>query len=176
MRVRSTSRLVNGIISAFIVVFFLAHGTLGCLSAVAGFHSALARLVWVGMALVLTHVIVSVVTSYQQLTDTIDPPSMRKKRHLALKWATGILLTIAVCTHVVCVETLGWASSWVTKTGALVIALVAITLATHLCVGAKSLLKDIQAPRRYRMPFRAVACVFAVLFSLVAIIKTVGII
>jgi succinate dehydrogenase hydrophobic anchor subunit len=39
-------------------------------------------------------------------------------------------------------------------------------LAVHLCVGSKSLLKDLEIDRRYKTAFRIVVCVFAAAFAL----------
>ena len=171
---RPKTRLINGFVSAFIVAFFFAHGTLGSALLTVGIRSSFAYLVWFGVALVFVHVAMSVVTSYQQLTDKVDPPSIRKKRHLALKWITGVVLLAFICIHVGCLRMFGLASTQSMATGALVIILLAITLAAHVCVGAKSLLKDIGASRRYRTLVRIVACAFAVLFSLAAIAWVLG--
>ena len=63
-------RFANGVVSAAIVVFFLAHATLGTLLGLIGFMSPLAWLVWVGVALVGVHVMLSIFTSREQLTDS----------------------------------------------------------------------------------------------------------
>ena len=152
---RSTARFANGAVSAVLVVFFLAHGVLGSLALVFGIIGPLAWLFWVGVALVAVHVVMSVVTSREQLSDAQRPPSPRKKRHLALKWATGALLAACIAVHVASSNAL---------IARLAIVALAIALAAHLCVGSKSLLTDLGADRRYKNAFRAAACAFAALF------------
>ena len=165
MRKQSNTRIVNGVISAIIVCFFAAHGILGSVFAVAPFESSIAWAVWIGMALVALHIIVSIVTSYQQLTDAEFPPSARKKRHLVLKWATGILLLVAVGAHVFCIHAYGAAAAQSSVTGAIATVAVAAMFAIHTCVGGKSLLKDIFVDRKYLMVYRVVLCVLAIVFA-----------
>ena len=106
-RPRTLARRINGILSACIVVFFLAHGILGSMLPFTGFESPLAWLVWAGVACVVVHIVLSIVTSREQLTDTVRPPSEAKKRHLLLKWITGILLAVVVVAHIVTIRVLG---------------------------------------------------------------------
>ena len=162
MRRRFTARFVNGVVSALVVVVFLVHGALGSAAMFTGVVSPFAWVVWGGMTLVGVHVIASIVTSVQQLGDKERPPSARKKRHLALKWATGALLAAAVAAHVVVPH------SQVASLG-IIVALSAV-LAVHLCVGARSLLKDLELDRRYKMAFRAVVCAFAAVFAVCALV------
>ena len=169
----SKIRFANGVVSAAIVVFFLVHATLGSVSALTGFRSPFAWFVWVGVALVAAHVVISVFTSREQLTDVERPPSARKKRHLALKWATGGLLLAAAAVHVVVMRTWGAAAAQSTATGAVLTIVLATVLAIHLCVGSKSVLKDLGIDRRYMTPFRVVVCAFAVLFAVSAIAAVV---
>lgn len=151
MRSESRARIVNGFVSAVIVVLFLAHSALGGVAVLTGFTSPFSVLVWAGVALIAAHVVVSIVTSFEQLNDAERPPSARKKRHLALKWATGALLTAVAIAHVVLPK------SAVMST--VVVIALAAALAVHLCVGSKSLLKDLGVDRRYKMAFRVVVCV-----------------
>ena len=170
MRKRITARFVNGVISGIIVVFFLAHGVMGSISSLTGFSSPFTWLVWLGVALIGAHVIVSVVTSAQQLGDRERPPSARKKRHLALKWVTGCLLAIAAGVHIFAPRVLGEtavdSSVWV----ACIVVVVSAALAVHLCVGSKSLLKDLEIDRRYKIAFRVVVCAFTCAFSLAVLL------
>lgn len=169
MRKGSKARLANGVVSAVIVVFFIAHATLGSLAPVTGFSSPYRWLVWCGVALVAVHVLVSIATSWEQLSDKEHPPSPRKKRHLALKWATGSLLLATAAAHVIALRTQGVASMHASVSGALVIAVLSIALAVHLCVGSKSLLKDLGIDRRYKTAFRIVVCAFAAAFAVGAL-------
>ena len=162
---RSTARFANGIVSAILVVFFLAHGILGSAALVFGFFGPLAWLVWCGVVLAFVHVVVSIVTSREQLSDKERPPSARKKRHLLLKWITGGILALAAFAHV-------FVPKVAVASGA-IIAVVSIALAVHLCVGSKSLLKDIGVDRRYKLVFRVVVCAFAALFVVAVIVSSV---
>lgn len=173
MRKESKARIVNGVISAAIVVFFLVHASLGSLSALVGFTSPFAVAVWLGVALVGAHVIMSIVTSREQLTDPERPPSARKKRHLALKWATGGLLAAVAVAHIVTTRLYGAQAMQSSLSGALLIVALAIVLAVHLCVGSKSLLKDLGIDRRFKTAFRVVVCIFAAFFAIAAIVGVV---
>lgn len=170
-RVSSPARRANGIVSAAIVVFFCAHGILGCVALLSGFTSPFTWIIWFGVALIGVHVILSVVTSYQQLTDTVRPPSRQKRRHLLWKWLTGGLLLVCAGAHIAAAWVLGPHASQTTVTGALLTAAVAIVLAVHLCFGAKSLLKDLWLDRRYRTAFRVVVIVFAAVFAIIALVR-----
>ena len=170
MRKQSKARFVNGVIAALAMCLFAAHAILGVVSAFVPVTRTFAPAVWVGMLLVALHVVVSVVTSRQQLLDREHPPSARKKRHLALKWATGIVLIAVVAAHVACVETLGADAAQVTFTGlAAVIALCAVT-AAHLWVGSKSLLKDLGFDTRHRNALGIAIAVFTVLLVVAAVV------
>ena len=155
----SKARMVNGVIAALITVIFLVHGTMGSLSALFGFSGALAWVVWGAVILAGLHVVVSALTSAQQLTDKEFPPSPRKKAHLALKWATGGLLAVVAIAHIILPK------SSVVAAG--VIVAVSVVLAVHVWVGSKSLLTDLGFSRRYMWPLRIVVCLFAALFVVV---------
>lgn len=169
MNKRSKTRLVNGVISAFIVVFFVAHSLLGSLEAHIPLASPPALVMWAGIAIVGAHVIASVVTSHEQLTDAVFPPSKRKKRHLALKWITGSALLIVIVAHIICIRTFGAAAVQTSSTAILVtLALVAV-LAIHIWVGAKSLITDLGLNKGLVKPFRAIVCVLAVVIGCIVI-------
>ena len=156
---RPTARFVNGVISAIIVVFFIVHGMLGSFGVLAGFTSPFSWLVWLGMALVVAHILVSIITSYQQMTDAEFPPSARKKRHLVLKWVTGGLLAIVACAHIAAINIYGATALQASLSAAAFGVVLCAVLAIHLCVGSKSLLKDLEIDRRHKMAFRVVVCV-----------------
>ncbi len=156
----SKTRHANGFVSAAVVVFFFAHGVLGCTALLFGFFGSLAWLVWAGVALIALHVVLSVATSYEQLTDAQRPPSPRKKRHLALKWVTGIVLAVCIAAHI--------ALKGAVPARVALVAL-AVALAVHICVGSKSLLTDLNLDRRNQTLLKVVACGFAALFVLVAL-------
>lgn len=168
MRKGSTARLANGVISACIACFFLVHALIGGLAGVFDFESTLSWVAWIGVAVVVCHVITSIVTSYQQLTDKDDQPSVRKKRHLALKWATGILLATMVTIHIACAanpEVLDGVPAILPACGT---AVLAALLAWHICVGMKSLLSDIGVSNGLIALLRGIVCALA----LVAVVLT----
>lgn len=173
MRKGSKARFVNGIISALIVVFFAVHGILGSLAGLIGFKSSFSFLAWAGVAFVAMHVMACIVTSYQQLTDTVRPPSVQKKRHLVLKWITGIPLACTVAIHIVSIRLYG-AGFVFTAQGAVLTIVLALLLAWHMCVGAKSLLKDLNIDRKYRTVFRVCACCLAAFFCLAALLNIIS--
>lgn len=158
MRNRPTARIVNSVIAALITIIFLVHGTMGSLSSVLGFSSPFSWVVWIAVVIACVHVAVSLLTSSQQLNDAERPPSKRKKAHLALKWVTGSLLAVAAFAHITLPKSM--------VASAYIIVGVSIVLAVHLCVCAKSLLVDIGFDKRWKWPFRAFVCLFALFFSL----------
>lgn len=153
MRDGSKARRFNGIVSAIIVVVFLVHAVMGSVSALVGLESPFSIIVWGGVVLVVIHVITSVVTSNEQLNDVEHPPSSRKKRHLLLKWVTGGLLGVVAAVHIILPKS--------TFTAMALIVVLTIVLAVHLCVGGKSLLKDVGLSTRYKMAYRIVVCMVA---------------
>lgn len=161
----SKKRFANGVIAAVILVFFLAHASLGSLSSLVGYTSPFMWLVWVGVAVVAVHVVASVVTSFEQLNDQEHPPSSRKKRHLTLKLATGALLAASIVAHILSrrVPAIVIAAPFLPRLSIVVLSAV---LAWHICVGMKSLLDDIGLSNRLLMPLRVVVCAFAVAFCL----------
>lgn len=161
MRNSSRARLVNGVISVCIVVLFLVHGVLGGASALFGFSGSFSWVVWIGVAAIVAHVATSVVTSRQQLGDPERPPSSRKKRHLALKWATGGLLAVVAAVHVGSSLMLGPENVLASTSGMVLAAVLACVLALHICVGAKSLVTDLGLSRTLIAPFRVVVCLVA---------------
>ena len=169
MRKRLGMRFANGVVSALIVCFFLAHGLLGSFAFALPSASPLMWVIWVGVGFVALHVALSAVTSYQQLTDKEFPPSARKKRHLALKWATGALLLFAIVAHITCarVPALVMAVPFLPRLATVVLAIV---LAWHICVGMKSLLTDIGLSKRLMTPLRVLVCALALVFSIMTLV------
>ena len=119
------------------------------------------------------HIVLSIVTSHQQLTDTVRPPSEAKRRHLLLKWVTGILLAVLVVIHIVVMRVIGPGSVQSTITGvALIIALV-VVLAVHIGLGSKSLLKDLNVDRKWRNALRIAVCVVAAVIGILVIVAAI---
>ena len=162
-------RLFNGILATVLVVFFSVHALLGSVSSFADIGHSLAWLVWVGVAIAAVHVIVSVFTSKDQLNDKVDPPSTRKKLHLVLKWVTGVALVAMVVVHVITVNVFGASVFQTMPEGAGFIMLVALALAAHVWVGAKSLVVDLGFDKRHARVARTVIVAVAIVVSLVAL-------
>ena len=160
---------MNGIVSAIILCFFLVHSLMGSIAAVAPFPNTLAWTVWIGVGLIALHVVLSIATSREQMTDAEFPPSPRKKRHLALKWATGILLITAVCAHVACVQTFGADAFQAELAGAFVTVAVITLFAVHVCVGMKSLIVDLDADRKLIVRLRILVTIMAIVCGVLAL-------
>lgn len=173
MRKRSTARIVNGFVSALAVAFFVAHSLLGSLEGIMALRSPAEWVMWIGMAIVLVHVVTSIVTSYGQLADADFPPSARKKRHLALKWATGAVLAGLAIAHVVCVRTFGPDAVQVSVVAAAMAILLVVMLAVHSSVGAKSLITDLGLDKKLMLPFRVVVCVLAAVAGCIVLVSVV---
>ena len=162
MRNRSTARFVNGVISALVVSFFLAHSLLGALEGLVPLDGPATWVMWLGAGAVLVHVAASAVTSYGQLADAEFPPSPRKKRHLLLKWVSGGVLAGMAVAHIVCIQAFGPDS---VQTSALSTALALVlvaALAVHSWIGAKSLVTDLGLSKGLMFPFRVAVCALAV--------------
>ena len=107
--------------------------------------------------------------SVQQLTDPEFPPSPRKKRHLALKWATGGALAIAVAAHVVFIRTLGPDSVQAVVASAAAALVLVAALSVHVWVGAKSLVADLGWSKRLMWLVRMLVVAAAILAACLVI-------
>ena len=172
-------RTANGVAAALLCFIFLAHVILGAVKfADLSFDGKFVWVVWVGVGALAVHIALSIGTTVSMLTDTVRPPSDKKKRHQLMKWITGVTLLAAALVHVCTtsaianggvVEPLSWVGF------ALMIALAA-ALTWHLLVASKSLLKDLHVPdhKRYRpwMQRAFVACVVvAAIILVVAMVR-----
>lgn len=147
-------RKVNGAIAGVLCLFFLVHGILGILWTSGAINAELAFVIWAFFIAALVHGLLSIVTSRQMLHDAERPPSRRKKRHLVLKWVTGLALLLIACIHALLPE---HATAWPYAS-----ILVTLALAMHMYVGGKSLTSDLALPHGMRIAFRLVAIVWAV--------------
>ena len=163
MHNHSLARTINGVVSAAMTVLLLVHAVWAAAAITLGAAMPPGWIAWAGVACTAAHVVLCIVTSVEQLTDTVRPPSSRKKRHLALKWVTGGVLAAVAIAHLMRVGAGG------IRMVALLIVIVATALAAHICVGAKSLLKDLGIDRRWRPAVRAVAVVACTLCALAAV-------
>ena len=176
MRKPRDIRFVNGILALAAIVLFALHGVLGAISGFVDIPRSFAWLVWVGVGLIAVHVIGSIATSRQQLGDKERPPSLRKKRHLALKWVTGGALVVAAAIHIVHMRTSGGSLQDVLDTPLGLVSMLALIalLAWHICVGVKSLLKDIGASRRRMNAVRALVVVAAAAIGVACLVVALG--
>ena len=156
-------------VSAGIVCVFLIHATLGSFQSFFAVPSLASWLVWAGMVLVGVHALLCIATSVEQLTDTVRPPSVQKKRHLALKWATGIGLIAMAGVHIWRIRSLGPVAALHSAEGAVWTISLTALLTAHIWTGSKSLLKDLGIDRKWRNAVRAGACVFAAVFTTFAL-------
>jgi hypothetical protein len=151
-------RRACGIIALVLTLFFAAHILLGDLYLFFPVRDSLSFLVWVGVGLAVVHVSMCFLTTRQMLADTQRPPSIRKKRHFALKWISGGFVFAFAIVHVLYSENLiPFGSSMFFS----VTVMLACVLTCHVYAGIKSLVKDIGVNRRFRLPIKVVACVFA---------------
>ena len=158
-------RLLNALVASAIAVFFLAHSALGTASLfVEGLVNSVPWLVWAMFGVVGVHVLASVGATALMLTDTDRPPSSRKKRHFALKWATGTVLAATVAAHLFSILCPGSLPSLPKVLFMLLLA----ALAWHVGIATKSLARDLGIGKRTRDIMRAVY-VLAV-FALIALV------
>ena len=157
-------RRINGTVSEVLICFFLAHAALGSMSLLYPISHEFKFFIWVGIGLIAIHIILSAATSKQMLADKKYPPSARKKKHLALKWLSGMLLVLAAVLHIIGFETSPTSSY--SNFFLVVSLLITALLTSHVYIGAKSLLKDLNMDRRYRIPLRLAVCVLATTFAL----------
>ena len=150
MRNRSRARFVNALIIGVATCIIAVHMLLGALSVHIPVPKGLSWVVWAAVVLAVAHVLASVVTSYEQLGDMEHPPSARKRRHLALKWVTGVLVCALVALHIAHAVP-----------DPIVMAVLAVVVCVHVCTGAKSLLTDLGLNKRYRDAVRVAAIAIA---------------
>ena len=158
-------RKVNGTVAGVLCLFFLVHGILGILWMSDAVPAELAFVIWAFFIIALAHGLLSIVTSRQMLHDAERPPSRRKKRHLVLKWVTGLALLLIACIHALLPQ---GAVLWPT-----VSILVALALAVHMYVGSRSLASDLGLPREIRIAFRLVAVIWAVIVCIALLLERV---
>lgn len=149
-------RLFNALVASAIAVFFLAHSALGTASLfIEGLVNSVPWLVWAMLGAVAAHMLASVSTTALMLTDTDRPPSSRKKRHFALKWATGAVLAATIAAHLFSILCLGSLPSLPGQAKVLFLLLLA-ALAWHVGIATKSLARDLGIEKRTRDIMRAV--------------------
>lgn len=178
MEKRSTARRANGYVATVLVVFFMcAHILLGSLSLVTPIDNRFAWVVWIGSAVILVHICLSIATTREKLSNTDKPANPSKKRKIALRWITGILVAVAAGMHIVSVELYGESAIQASPLGwASVLALIVI-LTVHITLNIKSLIRDVggskELKERLRTPLRIAICLLAAAFFIIVVIFTV---
>lgn len=147
------TRCINGIVSSLLIVVFVGHEISGgFLLHEPWFVSAL-WLVWAGVGIGIVHILLSVKMTQEMFCDKVRPPSAKKKAHQVKKWITGVILGALVAVHIV---VRGDMASWI-----VIVVLLVIALAVHLCISSKSLVKDLGLSTKCRFIFRVVVIVLA---------------
>lgn len=146
-------RRANGIVSLLLLAVFSAHAVMGALFCWGAVSGEASWIVWAGVCVVVVHVALSVGTTQQMLHDEAKPPSAKKKEHQAKKWFSGIAVSITAATHAL----LAFGS----MTWALIALLVDVSLAAHICISAKSLVKDLGFTSGFRYAIRVLAVAVA---------------
>lgn len=164
-------RLFNAVVATVIALFFLAHSVLGTATFILDdLTNDVPWLVWGMFGIVGVHIIASVGTTARMMADAERPPSSRKKRHFVLKWATGILLALAIAAHLLD------ALSPDSFTGTAFVArapflFTLATLAWHVGIATKSLARDLGISKRSRDIIRGV---YVIVLGLLIVILLLG--
>lgn len=145
-------RKANAALALALLAFFYAHALLGAFAEEPA-GSVAVVFIWLFMIVALVHVVLCVMTSRAMLEDEVRPPSRKKKEHLVLKWASGIVLFAAAAIHC---QALNGA-------GALFASLLVAILAWHAWVGAKSAVRDLRGTKMLVAPLRLAVCCIAAL-------------
>ena len=156
----STLRRINAVLAALLVVFFFAHAFMGSFTQAFSPRPAPVPLIWCFIGVACAHIVLSFLTTYVMFTDTVRPPSPRKRAHQWLKWASGAALAIVAGIHM---------ATGGTPANALLL-VVLVILTWHACVGCKSLARDLGLGNAAKMALRvaviAVACVIGIFASI----------
>lgn len=152
--VDSTVRRVNAVLAAALAVFFFGHALLGAASqsvpALIG-HAAPTALIVCFAGIAGVHIAASILTTYFMFTDTVRPPSAKKRAHQWLKWASGAFLAAVAAGHALCPE--GDFAPFLLAT--------LVVLLWHTYVGCKSLVHDLSLPRSFKLGLRIAAIIVA---------------
>ena len=169
-------RTANGIAAAILCIIFLAHAILGSVKfAVPTFSGRFVWVVWIGVGILVAHVVMSVGTTVSMMTDKERPPSAKKKRHQLMKWLSGVAVLVVAVIHMLTNSGLvtGGAVPALSRATTVLMAALICALGWHMFTASKSLLKDLHVPnhKRWRPALRAVllaGCVVAGVILLVA--------
>ena len=153
-------RRINAITAVALALFFFAHAWLAA-AKLCGIDlgETFKWTVWVGIGVVVLHVILCLRTTQTMFNDTERPPSAKKKRHQMLKWLTGGVLVLAVLFHFPSGE--GVSPLYVAG-----LIITAAALAWHVWTGTKSLTRDLNLPSSLRIAMRIAVCAAALSLAL----------
>ena len=173
-RKRTPQRILNAWIPLVLCLIFAAHALLGAVHvAWPAFYGSLVWVVWIGVGLVVLHIIMSGVTTDDMWTDTERPASERKKRHQWLKWITGGLILLVAAAHVTITLNPGLIPGPLPTVRIILMMLLAAALGWHIFTSAKSLLKDLM-PKVSKQTRTYVRIVVVAFFAAVGIILIVA--
>jgi hypothetical protein len=158
-------RRINAVLAAALACFFLVHALLGVLSQRQLVSNTLAVFAWAGVVILAVHIACSVGTTWYMYTDTLRPPSNRKKQHQVLKWVTGVAVLALALYHMLAHGGSTSGNDYVQLTILLVLL---VFIAIHSYTGVKSLTRDLAIDKRARMPIRVGLIGVAVAIGLLA--------
>ena len=138
-------------------MFFFAHAAFGVTAEHFVIPRSLILLAWVGVAVCAAYVVLSALTSREMLLDTVRPPSLKKKRHLVLKWVSGIVLLLAATMHCQGNSSFGFS--------VFLSCLALVLICAHSWIGMRSMVKDLGAKKIRRSMCRVTLCFMTILFS-----------
>lgn len=151
-------RRANGIASLLLLAVFSAHAVMGALFCWGVVSGEASWVIWIGVCVVVLHVVLSIGTTRQMLHDEERLPSAKKKTHQSKKWGSGIAVgAIAVAHALLACGNAAWI---------IVALLLDVALATHICISAKSLVRDLGLASGLRYAIRVLAIVVAVFTGL----------
>lgn len=159
-------RWSNGIVALLLAAFFACHEVIGALYCAGWITVKVPWFVWLAVGVIVVHIALSIGTTKQMLDDKERPPSQNKKQHQAKKWMTGIAVGLLIVVHVL--------TDFVTPAWAIIAILIDIALASHVCVSAKSLIKDLRMPSSWRFALRALAIAIGAFAGMALIIELIG--
>lgn len=158
-------RRANGLAALLIAVFFACHEVIGALFVSGLVAGEVPWIVWLAVGIIVVHIVLSIGTMKQMIDDANRPPSEKKKRHQAKKWLTGLAVGVLAVAHAFAYFT--------TPAWAIIAILLDIALASHICVSAKSLAKDLRMPSNWRFAIRALAIAIGVLAGMAIIVNLI---
>lgn len=156
---------MNGIVALLIAAIYACHEVMGALYASGWVAGDMPWIIWLAVGVIVIHVALSLGTTKQMLDDADRPPSRNKKWHQVKKWVTGITAGLLIAAHVL--------TDLAIPAWAIIAILLDIVLASHICVSAKSLVKDLGMPSSWRFVIRALAIAIGVFAGMTIIVNRI---